>query len=130
MLIIRQDQIEALDAYMLASFHRRLGEHLRTSHPAVLEGWDEARIHQLVLTLVDRAGGWKVTAERDVARLADLDLALGGDGFAREDLAWLRALLGDPSVPAEARVDAGYAEAAARHPETAAVIAAWTREAN
>ena len=74
MLIVRKEQMDALDAQMLDSFFRRMAAHLRESFPAETSGWDDDRIRQFITAGAATARRYGVTAERDTAANTRLNL--------------------------------------------------------
>ena len=125
MLIIRKEQMEALDAEMLESFFRRMVAHLRQLFPAETTDWDDARAREFAKAGVAKAKGFGFVAERDAARFVDLLLALGPDFPAADRFAPVRAILEARQRGASARMDAVFVELAA-DPSVRAVGSAWS----
>ncbi len=129
MLIVRKEQMEALDAAMLESFFRRMVVHLRQVFPAETGSLDDAALRTFVRRGVERAKELGITAERDAARFVDLALVLGADSLDRPLPTWIAATLGDRSLGASSRMDALFAEVAGRIPAAGPMVAAWAEVA-
>jgi len=125
MLIVRKEQMEALDREMLESFFRRLVAHLRQLFPAETAEWDDARAREFAAAGVAAAKELNLVAERDAVRFVDLLLALGPDFPAAERFAPVRAILEARQRGGSARMDAVFAEVAA-DPRARVVLEAWS----
>jgi hypothetical protein len=104
MLVIRQEQMEALRKDRLEQFEARMVAHLKQLMPercATLG--DEAMRHDIRHGMA-RAAAYDITAERDVARYLELALRLGRDFDSSPSTPWARPILVDRSSSAENRL--------------------------
>jgi len=125
MLIIRNDQVAALDAAMLNSFRGRMAAHLKETLPDQVGSQDDATLTATIDAGIDAARSLGLSAERDVARFVDLVVGLGPSFLDAAETSWTRALLENQRQAPSARLDAVYRQLESRRPDLASVWAAW-----
>lgn len=105
MFVIRDAQLDALGAYMFERFEDRMVAHLRVAFPAYAAEAGEQRARELVRFGAQKAAGYGITSERNVALFVDLLVAAGAEFDTRADFAWSRPVLAHPRVPEDHKLD-------------------------
>jgi len=90
MILIRKEQMDALNRHMEDDFVERMTAHLRRFFPEWSRVSGEQGVVRTVRLGIGRARSYRITAERDVSRYIDVMAALGDD-FDKE--AWAAAIL-------------------------------------
>jgi hypothetical protein len=103
-LVIRKEQMQALQDYRRAQFERRALAYLRQTLPTQCSSLDDATLCEEVRFGVARAADYGITAERDVAGYLELTLLLGREFDADAAFPWARPILLDRSSSAENRL--------------------------
>jgi hypothetical protein len=104
MLVIRQEQMEALRKARIEQFEARMVVHLKQLMPEQCAALgDEAMRHDIRHGMA-RAAEYDITAERDVARYLELALLLGRDFDSSPSSPWARPILLDRSSSAANRL--------------------------
>jgi hypothetical protein len=93
LLIVRKEQMAALDAAALRSFRRRMVEHLGALFPDRSAQAGEAGLLAAIDAGIREAASFGITAEGDVARFIDVALELGADFLDRPATSWARTVL-------------------------------------
>lgn len=105
-MIVRPEQMAALQQAAQQNFQQRLGEHLRQFFPEQYQGLDQAALQQAVQHAVDRARSYDILSERDICKYADVMSAFGRDFDTSPATAWASSILNDRSLgDAGARVN-------------------------
>jgi len=79
MLVIRDEQIEALDESMLRSFRNRMVSHLRTACPEGTSGMSDEELRVLIQGGIDKAESYEIFEDDDVRRFLEYMLILKPD---------------------------------------------------
>jgi hypothetical protein len=109
MLVIREEQQEAMRAYMLEQYVDRTYEHFLTYFPRYCEIRTEPALRDLIRHGVDRAAAHEIVGERNVLLYTTLMLILGCDFDEDPQYPWAATILADESHEDEsARADALY----------------------
>jgi hypothetical protein len=125
LLIVRREQMEALNAQALESFHRRMRQHLAALFPERVAAWGEEGARGAADAGIRQAAGFGITAERDVARFIDLTVELGPDFPDREATAWTRSVLEDRHASAATRMSRLYQRLERQLPGATHLWQAW-----
>jgi hypothetical protein len=104
MLIIRREQMEALSRASMKRFEKDLVADLRRAHPADFGRLGEPAVLQLVRGAVKRGALYGITAERDIATMAELDLILGAPFEQQKGYDWAHLLLRNVSITPTGRL--------------------------
>jgi hypothetical protein len=104
MLIIRREQMEVFSRAAVQRFERELVGELRTAYPERLAAMGEPGVMHLVREAVKRMAVHGITAEQDVANIAELDLRLGQPFERQKGQEWAASILQDQSIVPGARV--------------------------
>jgi hypothetical protein len=100
-MIIRKEQIGALEEASIRGFENRMLERLRTHFPKHETYLGEPQLRVMVQAAVERAKSHGLTAERSIALYLDLMCVLGG-GFDKDpQIPWASAILDDPALPTQ-----------------------------
>lgn len=129
MLIIRKEQMEALDAYMLQSFKRRLADHLTAVLPARAATLGPEGVAVVIDQGIENAKRLGIVAERDVARYIDLQAGLERSDDVGGAKSWPGTILSDTSRSSEERLTQVYAELSQRFPKCTELAAWWDEKA-
>jgi len=119
MLRFRKAQIDTLSEYMRRSFENRMVDHIAEEFPdkykAMLDKErGDAPVRELVRRGVEKAEGYGLNSERDVALFIDLMVRVEPEFDQRPDMDWACEILKSDSVPQDGKVDAIHAELDAR----------------
>lgn len=98
-MIIRKQQIDALEAPTAGAFVTRLAEHLRTFAPKLSKILGEDRIRKVIESGMDRAQTYGLTNRGPVRFFIDLMFALGSDFDSDPQLPWAVNILRDARIP-------------------------------
>ncbi len=109
-MIIRRNQMNQFSQYMVKSFEDRMVTHLRKFFPEKVEALGEEAVRSKIQSGIERADGYLVTREVDVARLIDLKFALAPDFDELEEMSWAREILEDHSISGQDKMDRVYEE--------------------
>lgn len=93
MLIIRNEQMEALSEYMVEYFVDEALLHLRTSFSEQTKDVTDADLRAMIHTGIDNAGAYDITIEEDVMRYLELMITYGADFDTNPDTAWAEEIL-------------------------------------
>ncbi|HEX8242709.1 MAG TPA: hypothetical protein VF541_04425 [Longimicrobium sp.] len=98
MLIIRDEQLRAMQAGFDDEFVGRILPPLRERHPAEYAALGPERLRALAHAGLERGGGYGLTSEVNVFRFVELMLLFGADFDTDPALPWAAAVLGDPEL--------------------------------
>jgi hypothetical protein len=104
MLTIRKEQQQTLSEYMRKSFEDRMFRQLAADHPEQFKQMGEPKVRLLVHDGVDKAAGYGVTEERDVAAYVGLMLTRGSDWDKAPENRWATYFLTDKSLSGHAKM--------------------------
>ena len=106
MLVIRKKQIEALDRYSEKLFLDRMTDHLYEIFPDKCEELgSKAQIRELARQGLERARGYGIDTEEDVALFVDIMFGIGPDFLEDKDMHWARSILEREGLSGPAKMD-------------------------
>jgi hypothetical protein len=124
-LVIRRAQMEALRRHALEPFQALLTWRLRTSFTAQTQALSDAALEALVWAGIDRANGYGITAEPDVAGFVELMVCHGTDFDRDPAMPWAGEILNSPELDdATKMASLGYCEEIFLWPTRAEILAA------
>src|ERR1022692_1361583 len=110
-MIIRHEQMRALEDASWRGFEDRMIERVRTYVPKPAEQLGEAQLRVLIRYAVTRAERHVLTHERSIALYLDLMFVLGSNFDEDSLIPWAAAILADHSLPTQAdRIDRLHTE--------------------
>lgn len=104
MLVIRREQMEALNKYRMDQFEERMVAHLKRVSPEKCSALGDLELREEIRYSIARAAAYGITAECDVARYLGLASLLGRDFDSSPATPWARPILLDRSSSAENRL--------------------------
>ncbi len=105
-MVIRDQQMLALEEYSKRAFENRMIDRLRTYFPKPAEQLGEPQLRLIVQFSEARAEKHALTHERSVALYLDLMMVLGSKFDQDPQIPWAAAILADRSFPTQAdRID-------------------------
>ncbi len=105
MLVIRKKQIEALDRQSEKLFLDRMVDHLSEIFPEKCkELGSKAQIRELARQGLERARGYGIDTEQDVALFVDIMFGIGPDFPDGEDMRWARSILENEGLSGPAKM--------------------------
>jgi len=96
MLTIRKEQIDFFKEKMPRKFAKRVLNHLMDVFPDQCEPLGESKISEIIWQGIDKANGYHLSTERDIARYIDLMILLGRDFDMA--LPWANNILTDKNI--------------------------------
>jgi len=102
--------MQVFNNQVLEDFETRVYLHL-TSEYASARCTTENEVRQLIRLGIQRANGYRITTEYDVARFIDLMYLLSPDFDSNPQSAWIRDVLSDPQIPDDKKMDLIYDKA-------------------
>ncbi len=105
MLVIRSEQMAALDRYAAAQFEDRVAAHLRARWPQSCAEMGDAALRERVAIGVERAAGYGLVAELDVCRYVELMFVLSPDFDTDARFPWAGEVLRQPELAPCTRID-------------------------
>ena len=119
MLIIRDEQIEALSQYMQNRFEDRMVTHLNRYFHDACETLGEDLLRQTIRYGIIKAKMFSFHIENDVSRYLNLMFTFGRDFDTDPDLRWAAQILKNDDLISTHKMDVLYDEAAKRMPKSA-----------
>ena len=107
-MIIRKSQMSAFEQQMRKSFEDRMVAHLKKFFPDKVRPLEEDALRGSIREGVEKADGYFVTREVDVARFIDLKFALAPDFDELEEMSWAREILDDTSISGQDKIERIY----------------------
>jgi hypothetical protein len=105
-MIIRSEQMRALEEASWRGFEDRMIERVRTYFPKPAEQLGEAQLRVLIRYAAKRAERHKLTHERSIALYLDMMFVLGSNFDEDSQIPWAAAILADHTLPTQAdRID-------------------------
>ena len=105
MLVIRKKQIEALDRHSEKHFLDRMIDHLSEIFPDKCEEFgSKGEILKRILQGLERARGYGIDTEEDVALYVDITFGIGPDFPDGEDMHWARSILENEGLSGPAKM--------------------------
>ena len=105
MLIIRQAQMAALDAYSRDAFRERMLLHLTKDFPARAVELGPKGIRRLVDASIDKGADYRIASEDDLQAFVDLMVELGPEFDEEPAMDWARQILTRTSLSGQAKVE-------------------------
>lgn len=98
MLIIRDEQMEALGLYMRRVFEERMVQHVKDAYPGRYQtltegGLGDKNVRALIRKGIDKAAGYGVEKEGNVTTFIEWMLEYGPDFEVQEERAWMKDIL-------------------------------------
>ena len=105
MLIIRNEQMRVLSAWMQQEFERRAVLYLRTKYPKKMQDKHDDYLHDIVREGIAKAGQYGIDGEDDVLRYLDYMIDLGTDFDIDTRYPWAQSILNDSRYPATSKMN-------------------------
>lgn len=109
-MIVRKGQMSAFEEQMRKGFEDRMVVHLNKFFPEKTRRMKEEELRASIREGVEKADGYFVTREVDVARFIDLKFALAPDFDELEEMSWAREILDDHSISGQDKIERIYEE--------------------
>ena len=93
MLVIRDDQIEAINRLTMKNFEDRMVSHLKEFFPEDCQQLGETQVRETIRHGVQQASKYEVVTERDVCKYVDLLFTFGRDFDKDPQLPWAKRIL-------------------------------------
>ncbi len=100
MLMIRADQMEVLDQYMLKKYEDLVLANLKNGYPEEYNALGEDGVRDKIHYGIERARRYDIEIEADVSRYIDLMFRFGWDFDTDRNLPWAASILQDESLEA------------------------------
>lgn len=100
MLMIRQDQMETLNQYMLDKYEDLVFFHLTENYTDTCAALGEDGVRETIRHGIRRAQSYDIRIEADISRYIDMMFRFGKDFDTDPDLPWAAAILGDENLVA------------------------------
>ena len=110
MLTIRKEQDQALALAMEQQFEQKIFIHLKKFWPANCRSQGEAGVRESIRQGVDRAHGYGMKTEYDIARYIDLMYSMGMDFDSDPEFPWVIEILNNEKSPLSEKMDRLYEE--------------------
>ena len=118
MLIIGDEQIDALQRIAMKDFERRMVRHLKDFFPEKTEHASEEQARAFIGHAISRAKEYGIVKERDVARYVILSTLFGAHFDSEKRYRWAKQILKRIDLDAEAKLQALFeATSQAQGPE-------------
>lgn len=105
MLVIRQEQMEVLSAYMRTQFEQRMVMHLRDKFPERTQDLPDERIRLVVQNSIKKAESFGIEYEDDIRRFTEYLVIYGTRLDTREEIQWLGDILRRNDLDGTAKMD-------------------------
>ena len=105
MFVIRQQQIEVLEKYMLAVFENRLLHELRNHFNRACLELGEYNLRKLIRKGIEKAEGYGIERRFDIARYVALMLILSDDFDTNPRFQWTKTVLEDNNLLGTDKMD-------------------------
>lgn len=107
---IRNDQMSQLSDHMKKSFEDRMVKHLNDHFPHKTQPMGEEAVRKSIRKGIERADGYFVERERDVAKFVNLMFLIHPEFEMQPEMAWSKAILQDRTLAGEQKINKLYAE--------------------
>lgn len=107
-LTIGPQALEALSEAARRSFEDRMGPHVRECFPDRCASISDQQLRDFIRAATDRAFGYDIVRECDVARFVYLMIAVNDQFDNDPQMPWVKPLLLDRQQTADARLEAIY----------------------
>ncbi|MGV7223477.1 MAG: hypothetical protein ACQ9MH_18350 [Nitrospinales bacterium] len=111
MLVIRDEQMRALQAYMSKQFENRMVLHVKEFFPEDFMSIGEDKVRTEIKYGIERASSYKITLEYDVCGYINLMFAFGTDYDVDSSLPWAAKILNNEELSGSSKLDRLYEEA-------------------
>ena len=98
MLVLRRDQLLALNSFVLGQFKKKMREYLTKHFSDVCIAKGDPAVMESIQEGVDRAAKHGITIEYDVARFIALTYLLSWDYETMEGSSWVSPILKNPNL--------------------------------
>jgi len=105
MLVIRDEQIKALDESMLRSFRNRMVSHLRTACPEETSDMSDEELRALIQRGIDKAESYEIFEDDDVRRFLEYMLILKPDFDQDSSFPEIQEILNDEEMDGTEKMD-------------------------
>jgi hypothetical protein len=105
MLVIRSEQIEALEEQMMKGFEDRMVSYLARHFPDSWAALGEAAVRESIQKGIERSGSYDITTEYDVARYIELMHLFSEDFDTSPETPWAASVLEDPDLGPFVKMD-------------------------
>jgi len=105
MLVIRDEQIEALDESMLRSFRNQMVSHLRKACPEETSNMSEEELGSLIQGGIVKAESYEIFEDDDVRRFLEYMLILNPDFDQDSDFPEIQEILNDEEMDGTEKMD-------------------------
>ncbi|MDY6992596.1 MAG: hypothetical protein SVR94_08340 [Pseudomonadota bacterium] len=102
MLVIRSEQVEVLELYMVEQFEARMRVHLRRVFAEELEGVSEEELREQIRLGVERARSYQIMQQSDVQRYLECMVVYGWKFDTTE---WAKVILHRENWDGEMKMD-------------------------
>ena len=106
MFLIRHEQYDTLGQASRADFEARMVQHLNQFFPNECRKAGPERVLAAIRQGIERAAGYRIVGERDVARYIDLSVVLGLKFDTSRRYPWAAEILNDPRLNGDQKVRA------------------------
>jgi hypothetical protein len=104
-MVIRETQMDAFRDSMRDDFEKRMAKRLRSRFEVKLAGTTAAALDKLIRLGVEKAKGYGVVGESDVARFLEYMVEYEPDFDRSSGTAWARRILTAPNVTGTQKMD-------------------------
>ncbi len=108
MIHIRKEQMEVLEAVMLDLFIKKMLVHVYELFPEETKDKDKQEMRDLVEEGINRASGYEITEEREVALFIDLMVGMGRDFEKQRSNNWILRILTKEDLKQREKMDLIY----------------------
>jgi glucose-6-phosphate 1-dehydrogenase len=105
MLVIRDEQIKALDESMLRSFKNRMVSHLRRTCPEETSGMSDEELRTLIQDGINKAESYQIFEDNDVRRFLEYMLILNPDFDQDSSFPEIQEILNDEEMDGTEKMD-------------------------
>lgn len=106
MLTLRDDQMKALGAHLVAKFRNERVRHIQARYPQHYQNWGDAGVREFVDRAIVASEKWNLETEGAVGVLIELMLEYGEDFEKHADREWALKFLEHPELPGPVKVTA------------------------
>ncbi len=111
MLIVRDEQMDVLKAYMAEQFENRMARHVESFFHEAFAAKEEEGTREEIKYGIDRAKSYEITLEYDVCGYVNLMFAFVRDFDVDPKLPWAATILNDEKLSGSSKLDRLYEEA-------------------
>ena len=108
MLVISKEKMKLFEKDAVAQFVEKMHTHLKDVFPDMLEGKSDTEIENKIRDGIDKAAGYDITGEQEVALFIDLAVSMGKDFVAQKNNAWIKPVLERSDMTGMEKMDFVY----------------------